>query len=327
MTIEDQNLARRTFTENSNRTKKGICYYCGKPGHFKRECRKLLAEQETRQNDSDTQDARKGVDGRHQAAIVTSCNEPGMYERAWAASRQVRTVASRNKAQQTDPWYLDSAATSHMTNCQDLFIAYKQGDDTVTVADGRQLTSQGQGTIRVQFEGTWVQIHQVLYVPGLQGNLLSIGQLAEKGIECHFSSQGAVLRHNGETHAHASREGRNYVLHPTQGAHEARVVTTDNNEESQKSDSYELWHRRLGHIGDQKMQLLETTTVGVADLARQRRKTCETCALSKSVRSVNRDTPEHCSAQPQPARLCGCAWHSYRNHATGCVVVVPLSPS
>ena len=102
-----------------------------------------------------------------------------------------------------------------MTNCRDLFTTFKQGNDTVTVADGRQLTSYGQGTIRVQFEGTWVQIHQVLYVPGLQGNLLSVGQLAEKDIGCQFSSQGAVLRRNSETHAYASREGRNYVLYPT----------------------------------------------------------------------------------------------------------------
>jgi len=54
-----------------------------------------------------------------------------------------------------------------MTNCRDLFTSYKQDKDIVTVADGRQLTSQGQGTIRVRFEGEWTQIYQVLYVPGL----------------------------------------------------------------------------------------------------------------------------------------------------------------
>jgi GAG-pre-integrase domain len=100
-----------------------------------------------------------------------------------------------------------------------------------------------------------------------------------------------VLRRNDEAQAYAVREGRNYVLYPTQGAHEVRIVTTENDQESQEPDSYGLWHRRLGHIGDQKMQLLETTTIGVADLARQCRKPCETCALSKSVRTVNREAP------------------------------------
>ena len=76
-------------------------------------------------------------------------NEPRTHERAWAISRQIRTITSGNKALQTDPWYLDSAATSHMTNYRDLFTAFKQGKDIVTVANGRRLTSQGQGTVRV----------------------------------------------------------------------------------------------------------------------------------------------------------------------------------
>jgi hypothetical protein len=217
ITMPGQNLARQAFQQGkkgSNKSRpKGACFHCGKPGHFKKECRKFLAEQESR-SDSDTQDSRKEVSGGHRAAVVIQ-DEPRTHERAWAITRQKRTVTSRNKALQTDPWYLDSAATSHMTNCRDLFTSYKQDRDIVTVADGRQLTSQGQGTIRVQFEGEWTQIYQVLYVPGLQGNLLSVGQLAEKGIECLFSSTGAILRHDGETLANAMREGRNYVLYPT----------------------------------------------------------------------------------------------------------------
>ena len=303
-TLEDQNLARRTFTRNTSgydsvRTKNKACYHCGKPGHFQRQCRKLLAEQRSRSDDSDTHGTRMGgtghrrANGRHEASAVTSRNEPGIYERAWAISRQVRTVTSRNKAQQTDPWYLDSAATSHMTNCKDLFKIYKQVKDTVTVADGRQLTSKGQGTIRVQFGGEWTQVHQVLYVPGLQGNLLSIGQLAEVGIECQFSSQGAVLRRDGETQAYARREGRNFVLYPTQGAYEARntTVTTKNGQERPDPDSYELWHRRMGHIGEEKMKLLQANGTGIPELTPRLRQACETCALSKSVRTINRDAP------------------------------------
>jgi hypothetical protein len=289
ITVESQNMARQTQAENKPAKKKiRSCFHCGKQGHFKRECRKWLAEQKAGETQANSGRIAEG----HQAAAVTGRNEPETSERAWATSRQIRTVASR--AQTTDPWYLDSAATSHMTNCKGLFIAYKQGKDTVTVADGRQLTSQGQGTIRVQFGSEWVRIHQVLYVPGLQGNLLSIGQLAEKGIECRFSSQGAVLRLAGETLANARREGRNFVLYPTLGAYEARNTTVINghSQEDPVSNSYELWHRRLGHIGDGKMKLLETTVTGVTGLAAGMRQPCEACALSKSVRISNKDTPK-----------------------------------
>ena len=304
--VEGQNMARRTSTGNANdcdtsRTRTRVCYHCGKPGHFKRQCRMLLAEQRARPDEGDTQGDRREADGGHRAAVVTSCNEPGTHERAWATSRQVRTIASENKAQQTDPWYLDSAATSHMTNCKGLFATFKQVSDTVTVADGRQLTSQGQGTIRVRFGSEWVRIDQVLYVPGLQGNLLSIGQLAEKGIECRFSSQGAVLRQGSETLANARREGRNFVLHPTQGAHEARnaTVATDHGQRNPDPDSYELWHRRLGHIGEEKMRLLQTTVTGVTDLAAGPQQPCEACALSKSVRTISKEAQERATRRLQ----------------------------
>ena len=154
-------------------------------------------------------------------------------------SHQVKTGT------RTDPWYLDSAATSHMTNCRDVFMSMRQIRDTVAVADGRQLASLGQGTIRIRFGGEWVQVHQVLYVPGLQGNLLSVGQLAEKGIMCLFSSQGAYLRQGGEMLAHARRVGRNYVLYP-QGAHEALMTAGQDNGPDDGQDTGEDRGRDAG---------------------------------------------------------------------------------
>jgi len=73
----------------------------------------------------------------------------------------------------------------------------RQIRDTVTVADGRQLLSQGSGRVQARFEQD-IRINDVLYVPDLQANLLSIGQLAERGITCLFGSQGAYLRRGGE---------------------------------------------------------------------------------------------------------------------------------
>src|SRR3984885_7917085 len=97
-----QNLARQTFQRNkkgSDRSRpKGACFHCGKPGHFQRECRQLLAELESR-SDSDTQGNRREVDGGHRAAVVTQ-DEPRTHEKAWATSRQLRTVASKTKALQ-----------------------------------------------------------------------------------------------------------------------------------------------------------------------------------------------------------------------------------
>jgi len=69
-------------------------------------------------------------------------------------------------------------------------------------------------------------------------------------------------------------------------------------------DSYDLWHRRLGHIGDEKMRLLKTTGTGVTELAKERQKFCETCALRKSVRTINRKAPECAYSQQRRTRAC-----------------------
>jgi hypothetical protein len=119
-----------------------------------------------------------------------------------------------------------------------------------------------------------------------------VGQLAERGIQCLFSSTGAALRQDGETLANAMREGRNYVLYPTRGHYEARNTTTSYGQKHQDTSSYELWHQRMGHAGEEKMDLLSLTTAGVTKITTKPQGPCETCTLSKSVRSINRDAPE-----------------------------------
>lgn len=93
-----QNLARRTFTHNKNGSgkirMKGAYFHCGKPGHFKKECKTLLVEQDIRL-DSDTQANRREVSGGHRVAVVIQ-DEPRTHERAWATICQVRKVASRS---------------------------------------------------------------------------------------------------------------------------------------------------------------------------------------------------------------------------------------
>ena len=47
-----------------------------------------------------------------------------------------------------------------------------------------------------------------------------------------------------------------------------------------------------GAPGEEKMKLLETAVTGVTGTAQGSTQPCETCILSKSVRTVNRDAPE-----------------------------------
>jgi hypothetical protein len=62
-------------------------------------------------------------------------------------------------------------------------------------------------------------------------------------------------------------------------------------------NSYRLWHRRLKHAGKEKIRLLQITIDNVPVFGQGPGETCETCAINKSIRSVNRDTPEPVTQQ------------------------------
>src|SRR2546423_782958 len=265
-----ENLAQMTL---KGKTGKGACYYCGKLGHFKRECRARLKE-----NAGESREIEQK--GDHSAAAASAESEGEI--RAWTAYTQ----APKDKAQiGRDLWYLDSAATAHMTHLRDAFVSYKGYKDNITIADGTQIPVLGRGDVQIQVNNEVVQIHDVLYAPKLAGNLVSVGQLADRGISCNFTAAGAHLSRNGEGLAYARRVGRNYILESTREAYTARISVA-------KDDSYRLWHRRLGHAGEEKMKLLQPTVDGVPVFGQGPGETCETCATNKSIRKVSREAPE-----------------------------------
>ena len=49
------------------------------------------------------------------------------------------------------------------------------------MGNGSLVDAKGEGTISINIKGCGKQIHDVLYVPDLEENLLSVGQLMENG--------------------------------------------------------------------------------------------------------------------------------------------------
>lgn len=75
-------------------------------------------------------------------------------------------------------WILDSGASTHLTGDNAVFrkISTDSHSASVTTANGNKLPIAGQGSISVDANK---DISKVLYVPGLQRNLFSIGTLAD----------------------------------------------------------------------------------------------------------------------------------------------------
>src|SRR6202012_3716341 len=99
------------------------------------------------------------------------------------------------KAKASDSWYVDSGATHHLSSRRDWFQDFKStAPRRIHLADDRVIIAEGMGTVRVQLDvngekrnGTF---HEVLYVPKLCGNLLSVNRMAARGLAINFDSSG-----------------------------------------------------------------------------------------------------------------------------------------
>jgi transposase InsO family protein len=76
------------------------------------------------------------------------------------------------------------------------------------------------------------------------------------------------------------------------GKDRGRDAGQNDTSQEEEPDAYKLWHRRLGHAGEEKIKLFQAAVEGIPALVPGRRQTCETCALTKSAKTINRDAPE-----------------------------------
>eukprot|EP00253_Pinus_taeda_P003291 PITA_03291 len=95
-------------------------------------------------------------------------------------------------------WYLNSGASFHMTSDKNLFNALEEKDLKMCIEmgdDGRYSVS-GVGMVAFKREhGAPLTLTDVMYVPGLKKNMVSVAMLEDKGYDVVFSKGKAFLRH------------------------------------------------------------------------------------------------------------------------------------
>lgn len=96
-----------------------------------------------------------------------------------------------------------------------------------------------------------VVIQNVLVVPGLSENLLSVDALAEKGVNCKFTRSEMLLlddQNQGNIfgYGRAREDGLRYLVCETKLKRKAALGAT--------AAVLDLWHERLGHIAKAKIR-------------------------------------------------------------------------
>jgi hypothetical protein len=152
-------------------------------------------------------------------------------------------------------FYVDSGATTHMTNQGGNLQNLKPylGTDKVFVGNGQALPITHKGQIFLKTTQGNLNLNNILVVPNLKKNLLSVSQLTNDN-DCifEFNSDGFVIKDRKQRIlAEGHKQGNLYALKG--GNFEALSTFTE--------ASSEIWHARLGHPNLKFLQTLENKQV------------------------------------------------------------------
>lgn len=153
-------------------------------------------------------------------------------------------------------WYIDSGATPAiiMSNNKTFFKKFtKCTEQNVKLGDGKYtyVLGFGSGDIPLLDNNNnlvTVQVKNVLYVPVLEENLLSVRKLTKEGFEVYFKNNTCSINKNNKVVALADMLGNLYKLRTN---NKALVVTEKHNR-----DCLHAWHRRLGHRDPESVKKL-----------------------------------------------------------------------
>jgi hypothetical protein len=159
---------------------------------------------------------------------------------------------------------------------------YEKSDGThIYLGDDRSLKVQGYGIINVYLpNGQMRQIHNVMYVPALKKNLLSVSTITDNHLKVEFGKLGCIVKDVQDHYKVVStgtRVGGLYRLDVTVKRHVALT--------SQETSTAELWHHRYGHLNYNDLSLLQRKSmVEGLPVMKCEHLPCEACALGKQHR-------------------------------------------
>ena len=275
----------RALTMRSKKDK--ACHFCKKIGHFKRDCYEFK-KSEARKEDAVKKNKAyfgkgKKKDHSYKAAVRQRNSSSSDDE---TVGLVVRHALSADADVQPNKWIIDSGATSHMCNDRDMFVKFSHLEKPlgVVLGDGHVSEATGRGTVKLMVnlpnnKTKECKLQDVLYVPKLSYNLLSVARATKFKKKVKFTDSGCyILDEKHKLVAKATRSGSLYYLDYCVERHSAEVA------ENEKPD---IWHRRYGHLGERNLQKLskEALVDGFDYDGSKSINFCEPCAEGKHHRS------------------------------------------
>lgn len=229
----------------------GKCHKCGKRGHMKKDCRQKGGEA----NSADQRDQRTAVN--------------------FVASRKNEKFRSGKVV-----FKLDSGASDHLVNEAEIFSETRKLKEPIEIQvakDGEALVAKFTGTIAGSSnKNTPLTMKDVLYIPELRDNLMSVKKLVKAGVVVIFCGSKAILKKGDVVIATANLRGNLYEIEVDIPVASANLC---------QSEATNLWHRRLGHLSQQGMKaIVSNNLVDGVDFKADKLPFCDACVQGKLCR-------------------------------------------
>lgn len=181
---------------------------------------------------------------------------------------------------ETENFVVDSGCTIHMTNKENILKNKEDCNVKVQTAEKKiKLQSEKKGKIETEC----VSFDNVLYIPNLQKNLLSVNAITEKNGEVIFTKEKVIIKKNNDI----VLEGKK----TENGIYNIQLVTEckDNkyDEDVYLTETAEDWHLKFGHPGKETLKNIIKSVEGINIKKEDIDKltsTCDICFKAKQTR-------------------------------------------
>ena len=210
---------------------------------------------------------------RQQQNNYTSTSEKDGSKYALMMQHAMTSTSENVGRNANDVWYADSGASNHMTSHREWFEELQNPNASGYVQTGDNTTHQIEHVGNVSLrrgDGKELPMRNVLHVPNIAKNLVSVGQIVDQGMQVKFNKAGCFIEKHGRLIARGKREGRMFTL----------------DVDMPRITSVMFSHGRIGHINLQMLQnMLKRNVIG----GLPKLKVCEACQLGKQNRQPFRN--------------------------------------
>ena len=234
--VEEKSL----ITKGKGNVRNFRCFECNKIGHMRRNCnifKERMKNSKYNKSKFSANTARNRYISDDEVVLSTS------------------TVSALTSKVNLNSFIIDSGATQHMCYNRDMFFNYSELENklNVHVGNGSVLTAIGSGDLQIKLKLPTERLisctlRNVLYVPGLAYNLISVSQVTRDGKQIQFYNNSCKILNNGKMIAFGSKVDNLYMLDCIK---EESCLASKTNDSS-------LLHRRFCHQNFKSLQNMIT---------------------------------------------------------------------